>query len=379
MQHTRCLCLVSIAVALLVGSLAWAGQASTPSATAEEVKIAVPDQDVVLAGTILIPPGASADAPVPGVVLITGSGPQDRDETIMGVKPFEVLATAFAARGYAVLRYDDRGTEALGIGKSTGSFAGSTTADFALDAAAAVEHLASREAVDGSKVFVCGHSTGGLVTAKLLSNGDVPAGAILLASPSVIGWKLLAYQSDKIIRETDKQQPTGLTPEEMDEMDAVQTGLVRSVVEGDEAEQRDRAREAIEFNVRIGGGDLSALPDETMQALIDRALAPLQETWMNYFLKYDPADDLRSAGVPVLAVFGGLDVQVVPEQNAELMASYLREAGDDRSAVVTVESQNHLFQAAQTGLLDEYATAGDPMQPIVIDIVVAWMDRVLED
>lgn len=354
-------------------------QPDVAGAASEEVRIPVPGQDVVLAGTLLVPEAASKDAKAPGVVLITGSSAQDRDETLLGKKPFKVLAEAFVAKGYAVLRYDDRGTKALGIGESTGSFAGSTTADFALDAAAAIEHLASHDAVDGSKVFVCGHSTGGLVTAKLLREGRVPAGAILLASPSVVGWELLSYQTDKILRETDKRQPTGLSPEQIDQMDAVQTGLIRAVAVEDEAEQRARASDAIDFNVRLGGGDPSAIPEETMDTLIAQALAPLEETWMNYFLKYDPADDLRLAQVPVLAIFGALDVQVVPEQNAGLMAEYLRDAGDERSAVVTIESQNHLFQAAKTGLLDEYATAGEPMQPVVIDIMVAWMDRVLAE
>ncbi len=354
-------------------------QDAPPSANAEEVTIPVEGTDVVLAGTILLPATASRETSVPGVLLITGSGPQDRDESLMGQKPFKVLAEALAEHGYAVLRYDDRGTAGLGIGQSTGSFAGSTTADFANDAAAALEHLAAHVSVDASRIIVCGHSTGGLVTAMLLGDGKVPAGAVLLASPAVIGWELLSYQSDKILRETDRLQPTGLTPEQIDELQATQTALIRSMVEGDQTEQRARARAAVEFNVRLGGGDPSGIDDAMMESFVDQALAPMQETWMAYFLQYDPSEDLRSSSVPVLAVFGGLDVQVVPEQNVPPMSAHLREAGHSYSTVMVLERQNHLFQQAETGLMNEYATAGDPMQPLLIDLVVAWMDRVLAE
>ncbi|UYV13928.1 MAG: alpha/beta fold hydrolase [Phycisphaera sp.] len=348
-------------------------------AQSQEVEIAVEDQDVVLAGTILLPAGATPERPVAGVVLITGSGPQDRDESLMGKKPFKVLAEGLVEHGYAVLRYDDRGTLGIGIGKSTGSFAGSTTVDFAIDAAAAVDYLAAHPAVDASKIIVCGHSTGGLVTAKLLGQNKVPAAAVLLASPSVIGWELLAYQSDKILRVTDEHQPTGLTPEQIDEMDQLQTEMIRSVAVGTEAQQRDAARAAIEFNVRLSGTDPAALTDEIMDTAIAQALAPMQETWMAYFMRYDPAEDLGSARVPVLAIFGGRDLQVAPEQNMQPMSEHIRAANDNHSAVMVLETSNHLFQHAETGLLTEYATAGDPMEPLLIDLVAAWLNRVLAE
>jgi|GEM_PF-501472 len=354
-------------------------QGETPSPISEEVTIPVGSTDVVLAGTMLLPASASAETPVAGVLLITGSGPQDRDESLMGQKPFKVLSEGLVERGYAVLRYDDRGTADLGIGQSTGSFAGSTTADFAIDAAAAVDHMALHPSVDASKIIVCGHSTGGLVTAMLLGEDKVPAGAVLLASPSVIGWELLSYQTNKILRETDKLQPTGLTPEQIDELEATQTALIQSMVEGDQAEQQEKARAAVEFNVRLAGGDPSDIEHEMMDGFADQVLAPMREEWMEFFLRYDPAEDLSSASVPVLAVFGGLDVQVVSEQNVLSMSAHLREAGHHHSTVMVLESQNHLFQQAQTGLMNEYATAGEPMRPLLIDIMVAWMDRVLAE
>ena len=372
----------SVIVLVAFLALAMVAPASQPAVSAPvsvKVSIAVPDTDVVLAGTLLLPAGATEEASVPGVLLVTGSGPQDRDETLMGVKPFKVLAEGLVAHGYAVLRYDDRGTQGLGIGQSTGSFAGSTTADFADDAAAAASFLAEQPAIDGSRVVVCGHSTGGLVTAKLLGRGEVPAAAVLLAAPSVIGWELLAYQSNKMVRETDKIQPTGLSDDQLDELDRVQTAVIKSVAVGTEEEQKEAARGAIAFNVGLAGGDLSEFTPEMMDAAIEQALAPLRDPWMAYFLSYDPAEDLAAASVPVLAVFGGLDVQVAPEQNVERMSAHLRASRHELSTSITLESQNHLFQKAETGLIMEYATAGEPMQPLLIDLMVAWMDRVLED
>ncbi|MGD1914828.1 MAG: alpha/beta hydrolase family protein, partial [Phycisphaerales bacterium] len=273
----------SVIVLVAFLALAMVAPASQPAVSAPvsvKVSIAVPDTDVVLAGTLLLPAGATEEASVPGVLLVTGSGPQDRDETLMGVKPFKVLAEGLVAHGYAVLRYDDRGTQGLGIGQSTGSFAGSTTADFADDAAAAASFLAEQPAIDGSRVVVCGHSTGGLVTAKLLGRGEVPAAAVLLAAPSVIGWELLAYQSNKMVRETDKIQPTGLSDDQLDELDRVQTAVIKSVAVGTEEEQKEAARGAIAFNVGLAGGDLSEFTPEMMDAAIEQALAPLRDPWM---------------------------------------------------------------------------------------------------
>ncbi|MAY74951.1 MAG: hypothetical protein CMJ31_09615 [Phycisphaerae bacterium] len=345
--------------------------------TSEDVTINGPADDVTLAATLLLPEGATESEPAPCVVLITGSGPQDRDESIAGKKPFRVLAEGLAAHGYATLRYDDRGTKGLGLGESTGSFEDSTTADFAEDAAAVVAFAAADPRIDGARVVVCGHSTGGLVSAMLLGSDRVPAAAVLLAPPAVRGADLLAHQSEAIALATQQTVGTGLSDEQLAEMNAAQRAVVLAMATDDEERQREAAEGAIRAQMKIAGMDPAAIPPGTIETATEQALAPLRATWMAYFLRYDPADDLRAARVPVLAVFGGRDLQVTPKQNVEPMRDVLLEAGDPRSAVITLATSNHLFQPAETGLLDEYEKLADEMQPMLIDLVAAWLDRVV--
>ncbi len=347
------------------------------AAPALEVAIPVPAAEVTLAGELLLPDDASPTNRVAGVVLITGSGPQDRDETVMGRKPFKVLAEGLTNHGFAVLRYDDRGTKALGIGESTGSFAGSTTQDFAVDAAAAVEFLAGHPSVDSDRVVVCGHSTGGLVTAKLLAENRVPAAAVLLASPSVRGDALLANQLEVIALATQEHQGSPLTDEQLGRSNELQQELVYAAA-SDDAERLRAAGEAIvRFNLGFGGVDPDALTEAQMSAAIAQATVSLQDTWIAFFLRYDPRADLESSTVPVLAVYGGLDLQVTPDQNVGPMSAALRAAGHPQSAVLVLQQSNHLFQTAETGLIVEYGQLTDEMNPTLIDMTAAWLIRVV--
>jgi len=330
---------------------------------------------VRLAGTLLVPASATGESPVPGVVLVTGSGAQDRDETIVGRKPMRVLAEALAARGFAVLRYDDRGTKDLGTGASTGSFTGATLADFAQDAGAAVAFLVAQAEVDDRRVALCGHSTGGLEGAILAGQGRVPGALVLLAAPTVRGATLLARQSEDITRAALSQGRFGLKEEHVDAVSRAQTAFLDAYLGADEGAIKEAAEAIVRLTTEILAPG-TPITDEMLALGVKQTLAAMQETWMDHFVRYDPGADLRAATVPVLAVFAGRDLQVSPALNVgPAEAALSQHAGG--SLVVVVPGRNHLFQSSKGGLPDEYGQLTDEMGGGVADVVGAWLNRVM--
>lgn len=332
--------------------------------------------DVTLAGTLLLPATARPDAKVAAVILVTGSGPQDRDESLMGRRPFKVLAEGLVARGFAVLRYDDRGTKGLGIGASTGSFAGATLADFATDAAAAVAFAASRPEIDSRRLVLCGHSTGGLETAMILGGTNSLAAAVLLAAPAVRGDALLAHQSAAILRKTHDLGRSGLKDDQLEAAINAQNQLVHAAAGDDSAAMIAAAEEAVRVTMSIQAPG-ATLTEEQRAKGVDQALTPLREPWMAHFLRYDPAADLAASSVPVLAIFGGRDIQVAPELNVMPVVTALGKAGHPGSTVVVIPTSNHLFQTASTGLLDEYGQLNDEMDFGLQSVIAEWLDLAL--
>jgi len=364
-----------------MGVAAAAGPMSVPQApadaTSREVTFAGGAEGVTLAGTLLLPAGATPEARVPAVVLVTGSGPQDRDETIAGRKPFLVLANALAREGFAVLRYDDRGTEPMRVGKSTGVFGGATLRDTSEDAAAAMAFAAQQPEIDPKRIVICGHSTGGLEAAMLLGAGRVPAGAILLATPAVAGASLLAQQSAAILRANHEAGKVPLTEEQIARSIELQHAVIMAAATDDILVQDRAAEEAVRFVLALKSPG-QPVDNDTVRAAVEQALAPLTEPWMAHFLRYDPASDLAAAKVPVLIVYGGRDLQVAPELNAQPATDALKRSGQPQTMIVTLPTANHLFQQANTGLLDEYGTLTDEMGPALTGIVTEWLDMVLE-
>ena len=325
----------------------------------EEVTLPGGGPDVVLAGTLTLPP----DASYPTVVLVSGSGPQDRNETMMGHQPFRVLADHLSRNGVAVLRYDDRGVAA-----STGDRTHAVTSDYADDAAAAVGYLLARGDIDPARVGVIGHSEGGLVVADLAAHDRGLSCGVMLAGPSVSGAKVHQEQIRRVLG------ARWFLPEATIEKVAALNAALYGAARGSGTwEQRHAEGLAIygEHYERFNFAERAMTglqPDGAL--MVDVVVSP----WFAHFLDYDPAADLAVARVPILALYGALDLQVPASQSVPVLEAI--DAGTGRFDIRVLPGLNHLFQTAETGAPDEYARIEETMAPEALSTVAAWvLDR----
>jgi pimeloyl-ACP methyl ester carboxylesterase len=305
---------------------------------------------VTLAGTLTLPQG---NGPFPAAILITGSGPQDRDESLMGHRPFAVLADYLTRHGIAVLRYDDRGTA-----RSTGSFEGATTADFATDAAAAYAFLRGRPGIDRNKIGYIGHSEGGMVGPLAAPDSPGLAYMVLLAGPGERTRDLLEAQRRAI------GQTMGLSAAELDQAGPLNSRLLE-IAAGDLPQaEAEAAMRAVLTDEALAGAGLTPAQRDLMMA---RVLDP----WFRWFLRYDPGPALRALHMPVLALNGSLDRQVLPEANLAGIRAAL--AGNPDVTITLLPGLNHLFQNARTGGIGEYAEIEETMAPVALQTVADWI------
>lgn len=315
---------------------------------------------VRLAGTLTLPTGAG---PHPGVVLVTGSGAQDRDETLLGHKPFLVLSDHLTRNGIAVLRLDDRGT-----GQSTGSFAAATSEDFARDASAALRWLRARPEVKDDAVGIVGHSEGGMIGPMVAARyPDDVNFLVLLAGPGMPSAELLMLQGALISR------AGGESEAEVQRTIALQRELFSAIAQtADSTALHARLREiSARFRASLTAEERAqpGYSDATMEATLGTLVSP----WYRWFIRYDPAPALRATRVPVLALNGSLDLQVPPDENLAGIVQGLRAAGNRDVTTEELPGLNHLFQTATTGAPSEYAQIEETMAPVVLERVTAWI------
>ena len=310
---------------------------------------------VNLAGTLTLPFG---DGPFPAVLLISGSGLQDRDETLVGHKPFWVIADHLSRAGIAVLRVDDPG-----IGKSTPHPKPPTTADFATDVEAGVAFLKQDDRI--GHLGLIGHSEGGLIAAIVASRSSDVGFIVLMAAPGVRGIELLRKQNEHIC------DAAGMADERKQRLLTLLDRLFTILASEDMAE--DERRQAVEEIVRkqleINGVPPAQQDDELVRANAELALTP----WMRYFLTFDPRPALEKIRVPVLALNGELDVQVDAEQNLTAIAAALEKGGNRNVTMHRLPKHNHLFQRARTGLMNEYGDIEETLSPKVLDLIRDWV------
>ncbi len=311
---------------------------------------------VVLGGTLALPKGAG---PFPVVLFITGSGQQDRDEMILGHRPFAVIADYLARRGIASLRVDDRG-----IGKSGGDFAASTTADFADDTRAGVAFLKTREKIDARRIGLIGHSEGGLIAPMVAVTNPEVAFLVLLAGTGVSGADVILGQQKAIAR-TMGASDAGMAENERLTRSAF--AIVRGG--GDEAATREKLKAMI-------AREVAALPEDqrgAMSTRLEGAYSLFASPWFRYFLAFDPATVLQSVTCPVLALNGSKDLQVLPADNLPPIRASLKKAGDKDVTIREMPGLNHLFQHATTGSPAEYAQITETFSPEVLTIIGDWI------
>jgi pimeloyl-ACP methyl ester carboxylesterase len=318
----------------------------------EEVTVPNSGADITLAGTLTLPAGTG---PFPAVVLVSGSGPQDRDESLLGHKPFLVLSDHLTRAGIAVLRYDDRG-----VGGSTGDFSASTSEDFASDALAAVDFLRTRR--DVATVGIVGHSEGGLVGPMAAALSDAVGFVVMLAGPGITGAEIIELQSRLIAR------AEGATDEMVQLNAAVQAKMFQIL-----QKEPDAARAEPLLKAALTEAAASLPEEESTPAAIDAQVRQVNSPWFRYFLTYDPRPTLARVKVPVLALNGSLDLQVPAEVNLREVGAALQEGRNPDFTTRELPGLNHLFQQAETGAPSEYRTISETMNPVALEAVSGWI------
>ncbi len=325
----------------------------------EEVKYDSDAAGVIIAGTLTLPEGVG---PFPAVLLISGSGPQNRDEAILGHKPFLVLADYLTRHGIAVLRVDDRG-----VGESTGSFATATSRDFADDVEAGVKFLRGRKEIDAGRVGLIGHSEGGIIAPMVASEMPDVAYIVLLAGPGISGDQILMLQGALISRANGTREAL------IEWRRALQKQMFERITKNDdEASLHEDLRAIMKAATdTLSEADRTAigLSDKIIEGQIQQMTSP----WFRFFLTYDPAPALRKVKCPVLALNGEKDLQVPPKENLAAIRAALAAGGNERSEIVEFPGLNHLFQHAETGSPGEYSRIEETMSPEVLDRIATWI------
>jgi pimeloyl-ACP methyl ester carboxylesterase len=327
-----------------------------PLPYAEEEVVVPSEHGATLAGTLTVPPGAG---PFPAAVLVSGSGAQDRDETVFGHKPFLVLSDHLTRQGIAVLRYDDRG-----VGSSTGDFATATSEDFATDALAAVAFLKAR--ADIGPVGIVGHSEGGLVGPMAAARSDDVDYVVMMAGPGLTGEEIVILQGQLIARAQGAPEASIRTNAE------TQRRLFEIVrTEPDTAVAASRLRVAL-------AEPIAGLPeDQRAQAgspeALEAQVRQVNSPWFRFFLTYDPRPTLERVRVPILALNGENDLQVPAEADLREVEAALRRGGNPDATTRLLPGLNHLFQTSATGSPADYGTIEETMAPAALDAVSAWI------
>ena len=313
----------------------------------EEVTFVNEKEGNTLSGTLTIPEGKG---PFTAVILVSGSGQQNRDEEIENHRPFWVIADYLTRRGIAVLRYDDRG-----MGGSTGEVMAATSLDFSYDTEAAFDYLRSRKEINASKIGILGHSEGGIINFMVAARRPEVAFLISLAGPAVNGIEISKAQSEAMLRASGYSE----------EMIAFTQNSNKQLFDIVEASNDREEADSLMRQLVKGWGYNEELTEKT----VGRCTLP----WMYYFMKYDPTDAIVKTTCPVLLLNGSKDLQVLVTQNFTAYEKIIAEYGKTNLTLRELPDLNHLFQHCETGLLEEYSDIDETISPEVLELIVGFV------
>ena len=327
----------------------------------EDVTFRNDGADLQLAGTLTLP---RAEKPVAAVLLITGSGQQDRDETLFGHKPFWVWADHLTRQGVAVLRVDDRGIGGSGRGPQN-----PTSMDFATDVRAGLEYLRRRKEIDPNRVGLVGHSEGAILAGMVAASAPSPAFIVMLAGTGVPGDQILYSQAATLFKaQGARAEAIAWDRSIRERVFAIlksEAGGVANVA----------AREKLLEEIGSAKPTAPGAPDGATARQLADALFKGSQPWMQFFLTFDPRPTLMKVRCPVLAIGGDRDVQVPAKENLAEIERALRAGGNKDVTTEVLPGLNHLLQPSTTGLPDEYATIEETISPAVLKLVSDWIAK----
>ncbi len=322
---------------------------------------------VTIGGTITYPKSPGSPGKYPALLLIGGSGPSDRDHTIFGHKPFAVIADHLSRKGFLVLRVDDRG-----IGRSTGSYMNSTSADFSKDANAAIEYLRTRPEVNTSRIGILGHSEGGMIAPMVAAERNDIAFIVLLAAPGIEVKELMREQASAVFAKTGADEETA------NAFGKLYKGVIEKILDSDDSTKaiKKGTDYAQDWAKKMSADALAKTglsSAEQRKSYVFEIYKALSDPWFRYFIQYDPGKTLKKLNTKVLAINGEEDVQVLSTSNLEGIKQSLSKSKSPAPFIISLPGHNHLFQKCTTCSVTEYGQLEESFSREALELITEWL------
>lgn len=326
----------------------------------EEVSFQNTQANITLAGTLTLP---STEGNYPAVILISGSGAQNRNEEMLGHKPFLIISDYLTKNGVAVLRYDDRG-----FGLSSGDFKTATSLDFATDVESAISYLKTRKEINKTKIGLIGHSEGGMIAPIVASKSKDVNFIVLLAGPGILGSELLMMQQELI------EKAMGIPEKEVQRSKKINVEILDIITNAKDSQslKADLTKYTKENNYENVPNHLVP-PNMTKKQFVKRRIDAISSPWYQFILKYDPAPTLEKVTCAVLALNGEKDLQVPPKENLAAISRALKKGGNENVTVKELPNLNHFFQECDTGSPSEYQKIEQTFAPKALTEISSWI------